>query len=158
MPLTTTKRRSGGGWVNLTIARRRSGGAWVDLLAAIVSIDNYTSTVDEIQPVDASNTYALNSDKTISGPGGVWLTGESVGDFEVRATQVSDTITGAGTSATGTLNTWMNLGTSRSWTVAATANGTSARRWVLTIEIRRVSDLVVVDTATIDIEASTSNP
>lgn len=154
--LTTRKRRSGGGWVDLTIAKRRSGGVWIDLFGGVVNINNYLDTVDATSPADSSITYALNNDKSITGPGGVWLTGEAVGDYEVRATQVSDTGTGSGTSVSGTLNTWMNLGTSRAWSVFATANGNSSRRWVLTIEIRRVSDLVVVDTATIDIEASTS--
>lgn len=123
---------------------------------AVVAINNYTNTTDATPPADSSTTYALNSDKSITGPGGVWLTGGTASDYEVRATQVSDTITGTGTSATGTLNTWMNLGTSRSWTVAATASSNTARRWVLTIEIRRASDLTVLDTATIDIEATTT--
>lgn len=157
LALANVKRRSGGTWVTATIAKRRSGGTWVDIFAAIVSIADYQSSLDATSPADSTNTYGLNADGTITGPGGNWLTGGSSSDYEVRATQVSDTITGTGTSATGTLNTWMNLGTNREWTVAATGAGNTGRRWVLTIEIRRASDLVVLDSATIDIEATTSS-
>lgn len=157
--ITTRKRRSGGGWVDLTIAKRRSGGAWVDLFAApVVAISNQTLADAQDQPADAVATYELNSSGSNGFPG-EWLTGGgTTSDYEVFATTFSDTITGPGTSISGTVGAWLNLGTTRAWSAFATANGNSQRVWVIDLTIRRVSDLVTMDTARITLDASTANP
>lgn len=139
-----------------------AGGADLNtLFAAIgttasVSIADRTILVDATPPADAVATYSLNSDGT-NGFGGEWLTGGTASNYEVQAVQFSDDTVGTGTSVSGTLNTYMNLGTTRSWSASATNNGANtSRTWVLDLTIRRVSDSVVMDTARITLQATTT--
>lgn len=75
-----------------------------------------------------------------------WKGSGSAADYEVRATIVSGTLT------TGTVGSWVSLSTTRGWD---RENSTSlASTTVLTIEIRRASDSVVLTTATITLEVS----
>lgn len=123
-----------------------------------VAISNQTIQDYSDVPVDAVATYTLNSDGT-NGFLGEWLVKGQANDCEVRATQVSDVSTGIGTSISGTLNTWLNLGTSRSWSATATNDfGNTSRVWTLDLEIRRVVDGVVLDTARIILDAAATIP
>lgn len=74
-----------------------------------------------------------------------WLITGVGADYDIRATLQSGT-----NPTTGTMGTWLNLGTSRTWQNTAIA-GTNLSS-VFLIEIRNATTLVVLDSATIDIE------
>jgi hypothetical protein len=99
--------------------------------------------------------YRLEGDGDISHFGGAdigdWLSPKSGMDqYEVRATLDS------GNTPTGSaLNAWLNLGSDRSWALSAPGTGTF-KSCTLTIEIRRVSDHVIVDTASVYLECGTA--
>lgn len=126
-------------------------GALLALLAAggyVVSISNVTVS-DTGAGLDAG--YSLQNDGTIDlinsgGPssGGNWVTPAATPAalFEVRATLNS------GSLDAGTTGSWLALSTSRTWSTGA---GNTAN---LTIEIRRASDSTVLDSATIDLDAT----
>jgi hypothetical protein len=79
---------------------------------------------------------------------GEWLISGLSTDFDVMATLVS------GTSPSGSaVGSWLNLGTSREWRLTSGAAGTLFN-CVLTVQIRNAVTLAVLDTATIEIEAS----
>lgn len=65
--------------------------------------------------------------------------------YEARATMVSGALSG------GTTGSWLGLGSDREWTVQRNSAGTSVAQF--TLEIRHAGSGVVLDTATIDLEA-----
>ena len=69
------------------------------------------------------------------------------GDYEARATVTIGSLT------TGTTGTWLSLGTTRDWTLQETISGNTSN-CTFTIELRRAGSTVVIDSATIDLEAS----
>jgi len=77
-----------------------------------------------------------------------WLTGGVAADYEARWTNVSGTLTA------GTAGSWQVLSTTREWNVQRSVLGVKACQG--TLEIRRVSDGVVMATATIDLSAEIS--
>lgn len=80
---------------------------------------------------------------------GEWLVSGSATAYEARATFVSSS---GGTPGGDAEGVWLSLGTvNRSWTLSQSGAGAVDR--VLTIDIRRVSDGVVVDTATVTLMA-----
>lgn len=76
-----------------------------------------------------------------------WITPTSAAGaaYEARATVVS------GSLSSGTTGSWLSLGTTRDWNVSRGSVGLST--CILTIEIRRASDSVVIDSATITLSA-----
>lgn len=156
--LTTRKRRSGGVWVDLTIAKRRTGGVWVDLFpTATAATADRTVSAGTTSPADASALYEINTNgKTYESLNGAppsmletWLISGLSSDFEVQAVVTSGTLT------SGTTGTWVSLGSgSMAWTKTRTANTEGTDTCIFTLSIRRVSDLVVVDTSTITLSAS----
>jgi hypothetical protein len=68
-----------------------------------------------------------------------WLLSGLNSDYQVRLTVVSGTTPGGSSSGS-----WLSLGTSRSWTLTTPGDFNS-----VTVEIRRVSDSVVIATATV---------
>ncbi len=75
-----------------------------------------------------------------------WLNPQmGMSGYAVRATQIS------GDVPDGTLGAWLNLGTDRSWGLGSDAGVLDC---TLTIEIRRVSDSVVVKTITLHLFVS----
>ena len=70
-----------------------------------------------------------------------------VGEFEVRATIVS------GSVSSGTTGSWLALSSTRTWERTATG-GAGASTVVLTIEIRRASTGTVVATCTLTLTAT----
>lgn len=76
-----------------------------------------------------------------------WLLSGSASAYEVRATLSS------GTLSSGTTGTWENLGTSRSWTVADSTLDPYMSEAVIVVEIRDATTLLVLDTATITLQA-----
>lgn len=106
-------------------------------------------------PDNAEARYRLNSsgvEQTYTSTNlayttvGTWLVSGTNSQFEVRATAVSGTVT------SGTMNTWQALSTSREWNVTKTFSS-GVKLAVITIEIRRASTGVIVDTATVDLGA-----
>lgn len=141
-------------------------GEWttpVVLANGIADIVNISSrTVDSVfaAPEDSYAAWQLNSNGTarwgsddsgpVYGPGQmVWLTPQTnMANYEVRATVLSGSLT------SGTTGSWLNLGTTRSWYVFR-GGGPGTTSCVLFIEVRRTSDNVVVEEATITLNAST---
>lgn len=76
-----------------------------------------------------------------------WLVSGVNSDFEVRATHVS------GDVPAGPLNTWEDLTTDCVWTNDVTSSAPIESTSVITVEIRRKSDNVVLTTATITLIA-----
>lgn len=72
-----------------------------------------------------------------------WLLAGANSDFEVRATVTS------GSLSSGSTGVWEPLSTSREWTRSAGANVSVTV--VFTVEIRRASDQVIVDSASISL-------
>lgn len=173
------KRRSGGAWVGAQTIKRRVSGAWVTVWSAVsFALTNHTISggpaVEENAFPPPANfyspgyaTFLLNSNGTagwatandngaftgtlVTASGnysGEWLTGGVASDYEVQVVVTSGTVTGSTTGA----GVWNNLGTNRSWTHASALAASSSR--VLTVTIRRVSDSVVVATATITLTSN----
>jgi hypothetical protein len=106
-----------------------------------VSIDNQTLVRTSLHGTACQ--YNLNADGNVYGPTAsalleAWLDSGSAGSFEARATLLSGALT------TGTTGVWQALSTTRTWTATLAS---------IKIEIRRVSDGVILDTATISLEA-----
>jgi hypothetical protein len=100
----------------------------------------------KVAPTMAVVTYTLNSDGTRNF--GNWLLIGTNTDYECRATITSGGLTGG--DSTGA---WLSLGTTRMWYVHATNTVVTC---TLTIEIRRASDGVVLDTATVTLDAEST--
>ena len=125
------------------------------------SISNHTILATWFYPPNGSATasYILNSSgvaqhreiqtggTTTTNYPGEWLVTGDPGNFEVKATIVSGTLTN------GTTGTWMALDSTRSWSKTKSANyGTDT--CVLTIQIRNIVSQVILDTATITLSAA----
>ena len=95
--------------------------------------------------------YTGYGNKDISYPTniGTLLNSGSAGDYEARTTYVSGSLAASGYP----VNTWYALSTSRQWAGWNTRNslGYPNESRVLTVEIRRASDQVVLDSATFTI-------
>lgn len=155
--LTTRKRRSGGAWVDITTAKRRSGGTWVDLFPAFTAqLTDRTVTASAVSPADATAAYKLDLNGSVyeainNGADNLletWRLSGTSADFESRATLNS------GTLSTGTTGVWQVLSSSSVWTTQNTNDLDSTVSAGLTIEIRRVSDSVVVASAAVSLVAN----
>jgi len=148
---TSANRRESGTWKPIDLVRRRSGGAWTIAWQRINLSDLAAFSTTFIGTATAR--YNVKSDGTIFGTSGnnttsqlgTWLTFGTASNYEVRATVVS------GTLSSGTTGSWLDLASDREWTVAQVTVGINTA--VITVEIRNASTLVVVDSATIEIEA-----
>lgn len=80
-----------------------------------------------------------------------WLLSGAASAYEVRATLSS------GTLSSGTTGTWENLGTSRSWTVVDSTFDPYMSEAVIVVEIRDATTLLILDTATITLQAERSS-
>lgn len=168
--LATFKRRSAGVWVALTTGKRRQSGAWVDILPTTsfaVTLTARSLSATRQSPNTASAVFRLAPGgklrRSINGgtfeeltPLTEWLdpedgTGVEGAKYEAMATVASDP-SGA---AAGTFDTWLQLGVaSRDWSAAITTAGaedSETATSVLTVQIRRVTDQVVVASASITI-------
>lgn len=154
--LTTRSRYSGGAWVALTTAKRKTGGVWVDLFPSSPTAATTDRTVSAVSlsPTDATTSYVVNTSGVIQeAVNGVttnletWILSGVSSDFEVRATAVSGAVT------SGTMGTWIAATTSPVWTKNRINNASGIDTASFTLEIRRVSDSVVVDSSTITMSA-----
>lgn len=122
---------------------------------ARVSISDVTVSDSTITPTNASAEYSLTSAGAISQTtiiGGTvslgnWITptGAAGAAYEVRATELSNPV------STGTVGSWLALNSTQSWSRTRTVLGIID--CILQIEIRRASDGLVLDTATITLSA-----
>jgi hypothetical protein len=148
-------------WANDAGTARRITEIWVNdngtarqvFAGAQVTLSNISCTSSMVG-VPATAQYTLSSTGDINGTLNTntvidrddWLTPKTgMSNYEARATVTSGTLT------SGTTGAWQSLGTSRTWTL--TTSGIA--QVVMTIEIRRASDAVVQDSATITLNAST---
>lgn len=123
----------------------------------VVAISNTTVNATRIG-ASTTATYQLENDGGIGVSnangtsiidGGNWVTpaGASVAAlFECRATVISGSLT------SGTTGSWLALDTTRTWTLGS-GGPPGSQTCVFTLEIRRASDGVVVDSADITLEA-----
>ena len=144
----------GGAWKAVAAGWVGVGGAWKEFYRAInAAISNASAYTFVSSPSEATAQYLLNSDgraqkvenSSTSDISGEWLVAGANSDFEVYATVDSGTLT------SGPTGSWVSLSTSRVWTLTRGTVGLSSVD--LTIEIRRASDAVVVDSATITLTA-----
>lgn len=149
----------GGAWKRVNSAWIGVGGAWKKLYDAVVAqLTNRSPTFGSISPSDARVGYRINADGTVDGSEastltwsldyGTWLTAGTAGQFDVRATLNSGSLTA------GTTGTWMSCSSTRTWTVEVTANANTSQTANLTIEIRNGTTLEVLATATAVLTAS----
>lgn len=118
---------------------------------AVVSISDRSVQRIVVDPVDATASYELESDGDIAvnlADSGDWITPKAAAGaaYECRATVVSGTFT------SGTFGSWLPLSSTRSWSLLRSTIGTSTAS--MTLEIRRASDGVVLDSATISFTAT----
>lgn len=153
-------------WVNDSGTARRIQEIWVNdsgtarrvYVSDVVAITDVSATSVGTAGIGESATavYILTSagdirytdgDDTVQDLGD-WITPQTnMANYESRVTVTSGTLT------TGTEGAWQNLGTTRSWTKSRTVTAGSSS-CTFTLEIRRASDAVVVDSATITLTAT----
>ena len=122
-----------------------------------ITIVNDTVTGMAVSPANAEAEYILQADGDIiytrSGSAtdeGDWIIpkGAAGGDYEVRATVNSGSVTG------DTTGSWLALSSDRSWLVTRTDDGAGTDSANLTIEIRRAQDQAVLGSAVIILNAT----
>lgn len=120
----------------------------------VITVGN--ETIYFFNPPNASVSYSLQSDGDIEKEEGLgnnsdigdWLAPKSgMGNYEVRATEVSGFVTVPTSSA---VDTWLSLGTTRTW---YKESGSGLKEVVLLIEIRPAGGGAVLDSATITLQA-----
>lgn len=125
----------------MMLAFTGGGGALVSLAAS------YAVTDIKVSPNDASATWTLDADGSISS-GGRWCNKTPLPSrYEVRATTISGTLT------SGTTGSWTSLDTDQTWTVSRTINTAGVNEWVGTIEIRDAASLTVLASAQLTLTA-----
>jgi hypothetical protein len=152
-------------WVNDSGTARQIQEIWVNdsgtarqvFNSGVVAITDQVAT-STVAAATATGRYSLANDGGVYKTNGTdatsivenWLTpAGGVALYECRATITS------GTLASGTTGAWLNLATTRSWTVQR-APPPGSNSCTFTLEIRRASDAVVLDTATISVVAASS--
>lgn len=132
------------------LIKRRLSGAWTTAWQRITL--NNASVSDSAIIGTAVAGYRLNTSgiaeklvrityTTLE----TWLAFGSASNYECRATLDSGALT------SGTTGSWLALSSSREWKVERGAAGNSSA--TITVEIRNASTLVVIDSATITLEA-----
>lgn len=106
-----------------------------------------TLTGTKVYPGSATITIGAAGGWTTNGGSGTWLIRGTGADFEIRASGRTGSI------PSGTFDSWMSLSASRSWSLAA-SSGTELT-CTFTIEIRRASDGVVVDSCVATLQTFT---
>jgi hypothetical protein len=146
-----------GAWKTVTAGWVGVGGVWKQFYSTVVIgiVDDFVASFTV--GVNATATYRLSSGGTISGTQGTntivtlgtWLPSGVGADYEVKATLTPGTDT-----PTGSLGAFVSLGVTKTWQLVSTGPGVLESE--LTIEIRRVSDSVVIQTAVITMQAERS--
>lgn len=143
-----------GTWRGITEVYVNDSGTWRLVFSGdTISVSN-TSVTSTVIGSTATAGYELTSGGDIRGTTadntmsdiGDWIAPKTnMADYEVVATLLSG-------SLTGTFGTPLSLGTTRIWQLAQASAGTSTGSML--IEIRRISDSVVMDSATISFDAT----
>jgi hypothetical protein len=115
---------------------------------------SYTVTDATASPNPSTATFRLTSGgviQQVTGFGtsslGNWIDDTSqAGNYEVRATLVS------GTLSSGTTGSYLALTSNRSWSVSRSSPG--VKSCTFTIEIRKIGTADVLDSATVNLEAA----
>lgn len=152
-------------WVNDSGVARRIQEIWVNdsgtarrvYVSDVISIDSVTADSNGTAGIGGSATavyvldsagdirYTVGSDSVTDN--GDWIAPKTnMANYECRATLTS------GTLSSGTTGAWLSLGTTRSWTRSRTISP-GLTTTTFTLEIRRATDGVVMDTATITLQA-----
>lgn len=153
----------GGAWKTVIKGWVGVGGVWKVFHEVVaggsVAVSDWSVNAGTTSPADATALYEINTDGKIyeavnNAPKSLvetWLLSGLSSDYEVQA------VVTAGTLTSGTTDTWISLGSgSMGWTKVRTANTDGTDTCTFTLSIRRVSDLVVVDTASITLNATVS--
>lgn len=122
-------------------------------------LQNVTRSGTAVSPANATASFRMNSSGVAqSAPTSgtyadefTWLTEGANSDFESRMTTVSGSLT------SGTAATWEALSTTRTWSRNRTSDVAGTTTYVGTLEIRRVSDSVVVASCTITLNATVTD-
>ena len=111
-----------------------------------VTIFDQSPTDSTFSPNEATATFALNSNATVTSTNETppnWLDiPANTGLFEARMTMISGIFTSG-----PAVGSWFSLGTNRVWTVTRTTSGIDIVE--ATLDIRLTSNGVIQDTATI---------
>lgn len=125
-----------------------------------VAISNQSVFGGAAAPNTASAGYVLNSNGIAYVDGGMtaipgeWLGGGAASDYEVMFDQLVST--GPPDTNTGVFDVWQNLGTTRSVHISVGGGGHKIAQIDFRTRIRRVSDQVVLDTASITLNVESS--
>lgn len=146
-----------GTWRRILEAYVNDGGTWrLVFVGDQISIGDTFVQSSMSGVTNATAVYRLDSDgliygtfsgtNTITAAGGNWIVpATNMANYEVNATLDSG-------SVSGTFGSWLSLGTDRTWTLTNTISGTDTGQ--ITVQIRRISDGTVMDSAVISFEAS----
>lgn len=154
-------------WVNDSGVARRIQEIWVNdsgtarriYLSDVITISDFTAQSFTTSPVNATATYRLENDGDIGATQGDntindigdWITPKvNMAAYEARADLLSGTLT------SGTTGAWQSLASTRTWTLFS--NSSLLLEASFTLSIRRASDAVVLDTATITLQANRTAP
>lgn len=101
----------------------------------------------QVSPTNAEAEWSIGSGGSVSGTGlggYTWLNTGAAGDYEIRATLLSGSLT------SGATGIWQSLSSSRTWSKRRSGIGTSVV--TLKMEVRAVATGLVVATATINLD------
>ena len=109
----------------------------------VTKIGNGTSTIAATIYYNSAGTTTSHTGATLE----TWLVSGAASAYEIRATFQS----GDGPPTTGTMDTWLGLGSNRLWSVTVAAGLLFTSTFL--IEIRNATSLVVLDSASIILDA-----
>lgn len=120
--------------------------------AAQIYLENENASRSTVAPTTAFAALRFLTAGTVEGVGistttrFTWLLSGASSDYAVRATLDS------GDTPAGTLGTWTTISSTREWSLTQITNG--FKSCSLTIEVRRVSDSVVLGSCTFTLDVS----
>lgn len=128
--------------------------------SVVIEFNDYSIADIAVVPDTALAGYEINSNGRVYAVNGTsfitteleqWATPTSVASqYEVYATLVSGTLSPGG----GSVNTWLSLGTTRDWYIEQISSG--SKFTTLSFEVRKTGTTTVLDTWTIDLDATRS--
>lgn len=124
--------------------------------AVTAATSDRTVSASALSPADATALYEVNFNgqvrEALNNAASTfvenWLLSGVNTDYDVRATIVS------GALSSGPVGVWTSGATGSAWTVARTSNLAGTTSCTFTLELRRTSDLVVIDSSTIILNAT----
>lgn len=128
-------------------------GALVAMLGSApspVNFVNSTAYVAVPSPDDATTGYNVTGGGLVTGDGlssYTWLLSGANSDFAINAELNTGTVT------SGAIGSWDVLSSTRSWTKVRTSNLAGLEEVILDMQVRRVSDSVVIAAWTVTIQA-----